>query len=258
MAAGRRQASAFGSLPDAVKPREQLRDAPSAAALSDESLLAILLKTGSAGCDVMTAARRLIAAAGSTSALVRSDWRTAVRAAQEYNRRHPDAPLKGFGPVKALELQAAFELTRRAYAPGGDDIRCIAISTPEDACRIFRRSALAGDEQETFFVLPLDSKHRPLCEFPEKVTRGTATAAPAHAREVFKCAIRWGAQCVFLAHNHPSGDPAPSRDDIALTERLVASSRILGIPVLDHIVIGDPSRPHGGFVSLRREGLAEF
>ncbi len=116
--------------------------------------------------------------------------------------------------------------------------------------------ALMGEEQEIFFVLPLDTKNHPLCTAPLRVTYGLLDQTPVHPREVFKAAIRWGAQSIIVAHNHPSGDPMPGKDDIRLTERLVEASRIIGIPLLDHLILGSPSSADGrGFVSLRKHGV---
>lgn len=252
-------ANDFKSLSDKVKPREQLRDAVSPAELKHEALLAILLKTGTAGCNVVELARRILSAFDSVTEMVKSDWRTLSGRIRDYNAQHPDHPIKGVGPVKVMELAAAFELVRRGYEIEGEDIRKIKVKTPEDAYRIFKEAALMGDEQENFLVIPLDAKAHPLVTSPLRVVRGTLTAAPVHVREVFKSAIRWGAQSVVVAHNHPSGDPTPSKDDIRLTEQLVDASRIIGIPVADHLIIGSADASNGlGYVSLRREGIVRF
>lgn len=249
-------ASDFKKLSDKVKPREQLRDAVSPSELKAEALLAILLRTGSAGCNVLETARRLVDAFGSVAELVKSDWRTLDRHIREYNELHPERKIKGVGQLKMLELAAAFELVRRGYEIDGEDIRKIKIAKPEDAYRIFCKAALTGEEQEGFFVLPLDTKNHPLCMAPLRVTYGLVDQAPAHPREVFKAAIRWGAQSIVVAHNHPSGDPTPGKDDILLTERLVEAGRIVGIPVIDHLVIGSPGSAGGrGFVSLKKSAL---
>jgi len=148
---------------------------------------------------------------------------------------------------------------RRGYEIDGEDIRKIKVKTPDDAYRIFKEAALLGDEQENFLVIPLDAKSHPLVTSPLRVIRGTSTAAPVHVREVFKSAIRWGAQSIVVAHNHPSGDPTPSKEDIRLTERLVDASRIVGIPIVDHLVIGrSDSSALRGYMSLRREGMVDF
>ena len=242
----------FKALPDELKPREQLLRAASPRDVSDEALLAVMLKTGSRGCDVGELARRLLRVFGSLHALVRADVRQLELTIKEYNRAHPEKRILGIGPVKALELTAAFELVRRGFEPMADDVRQRRIATSEDAWAVFKRALALGDEQENFFVLPLDSSKHPLCE-AVRVTRGTLDGSPVHVREVFKDAIKWGAHAVMVAHNHPSGDSTPSQDDIVLTRSLVDASTVVGIPLLDHLVLGN-----GRFVSLRENGDVAF
>ena len=245
--------SDFKQLSDKIKPREQLRDAVSPSELKPEALLAILLRTGSAGCNVLETARRLLDAFGSVSELVKSDWRTLDRHVREYNMSHQESKIKGVGQLKMLELAAAFELVRRGYEIDGEDIRRIKISKPEDSYRIFKEAVFVGEEQESFLVLPLDTKNHPLCTVPLHVAYGSLNQASVHPRDVFKAAIKWGAHSIIVAHNHPSGDPTPSKDDIRLTERLIEASRIIGIQLLDHLIIGSPESEDGrGFVSLRK------
>ena len=252
-------ASDFKKLSDKVKPREQLRDAVSPSELKPEALLAILLRTGAAGCNVLETARRLLDAFGSVSELVKSDWRTLERHIRDYNKRHSDRKIKGVGQLKMLELAAAFELVRRGYELDGEDIRKVRITNPEDSYRIFREAAFLGEEQEGFYVLPLDTKNRPLCTAPLRVTYGLVDQVLAHPREVFKAAIRWGAHAIIVAHNHPSGDPTPGRDDIRLTERLVDAGRIVGIPIIDHLILGSQeSAEDRGFVSLKKLGIGSL
>ena len=252
-------ANDFKNLSDTVRPREQLRDAVSPRELKPEALLAILLRTGAVGCNVLETARRLVDAFGSVAELVRSDWRTLERRICEYNELHPDRKIKGVGQLKMLELAAAFELVRRGYEIEGEDIRKIKVTKPEVALRIFLNADVVGDEQESFFALPLDAHCRPLCTVPIRITMGTADRATVHVREVFKSAVRWGAHSIIVAHNHPSGDSTPSSDDIRLTERLVEASRIIGVSILDHIVFAVSSvtdKPR--FTSFEREGLSPF
>ena len=242
----------FKALPDELKPREQLRRAASPRDVSEESLLAILLKTGANGCDVVELARRLLKAFGSLHALVRADGRQLERTIKDYNRSHPEKRILGIGPVKALELTAAFELVRRGFEPKADDVRLRRVTTSEDAYDVFKRGLALGDEQENFYVLPLDAKSHPLCE-AVRVTRGTLDRSPVHVREVFKDAIKWGAHAVMVAHNHPSGDPTPSAEDIVLTRCLVEASAVVGIPLVDHLVLGADR-----FASLRERGDVAF
>ena len=108
--------------------------------------------------------------------------------------------------------------------------------------------APAGLEVETFHSLALDVRHELLAH--EVVAVGTLTSAPVHPREVFRSALRRAAAALVVAHNHPSGDPEPSPEDVAVTRRLADAGRLLGVPLLDHVVLGE-----GRFVSLRERGL---
>ena len=242
----------FKLLSDELKPREKMRRASSVRTVDDASLLAVMLKTGVQGCDVVELSRRLLKAFGSLPRLVRCDWRELGETIRQYNKAHPSERVLGIGPTKQLELAAAFELVRRGFEVSPEDVRVKTVDSTEAAVEIFRRSLAMGEEQENLFVLPLDAKRHPLCE-PICATRGTLDMSPVHSREVFKDAIRWGAHAVIVAHNHPSGDPTPSREDIIVTKRLLEASLVVGIPLIDHIVIGNP-----GFASLRDLGLVAF
>lgn len=239
----------FKSLSDELKPREKMRRASSVRAVDDAALLAVMLKTGTQGCDVVESSRRLLKAFGSLPRLVRCDWRELGETIRQYNKAHPNERVLGIGPTKQLELAAAFELVRRGFDVSPEDVRAKVVDSTEAAVEIFRRALALGEEQENLFVLPLDAKRHPLCE-PICATRGTLDMSPVHSREVFKDAIRWGAHAVIVAHNHPSGDSTPSRDDVVVTKRLVEASAVIGIALLDHIVIGC-----GSHVSLRESGM---
>ena len=135
----------------------------------------------------------------------------------------------------------------RKHAPDGQRIvTARAIQNPADSAALF--SALLADEPaEVFAMLCLSTKHRVIAY--HEVSRGTLDATLVHPREVFKAALLANAAAIILAHNHPSGHPAPSPDDAALTTRLASAGEMLGIPVLDHIVIGD-----GRYFSFREAG----
>ncbi len=242
----------FKALSDELKPRERMRRAASIRSVDDASLLAIILKTGAPGCDVVELSRRLLKAFGSLSHLVRCDWRELGETIKRHNKEHPNERILGVGPVKQLLLAAAFELVRRGFELKPEDVRTRVVDSTEVAAEIFRRALEQGDEQENFFVLPLDAKNHPLSE-PICVTRGTLDGTPVHGREVFKDAIRWGAHAVIVAHNHPSGDPEPSREDIIVTKSLLEASTIVGIPLVDHLVLGRDS-----CVSIREKGFVSF
>ena len=136
-----------------------------------------------------------------------------------------------------------------------------AVRDPEAAYRLLRPlmdAASSGDSQETFFVLLLDTKNKVIGS-PVECTRGLLDTSLVHPREVFREAVRQSAASVILAHNHPSGDPTPTKEDIDITCRLIEAGNILGIRVLDHVVCGrataDTPTP---FISLREENLVDF
>ncbi len=149
--------------------------------------------------------------------------------------------LGGLSPVQARRLAAAFALAREV-----ERARRAPRASLRSAARVFHLMApeLAGLECETFHVLILDAKHR--LRARELVSQGTLTASLVHPREVFRAAIRLSAAALVVVHNHPSGDPEPSTEDLGATRRLVEAGRLLGIPLLDHVVIGE-----GRFVSIR-------
>ena len=234
-----------------IKPREQMERAASAHDVPDETILAILLKTGTVGCNVVEQARRLLKAFGGIQNLVSSDWRTLERRIAKYNAEHKEAPIKGLGHVKCLELAAAFELGFRGVRVKPEEIRLMKIRTADDAYRLFRSFALSGEGQENFLVVPLDSLKHPLCE-PITLFKGTVNETEVYAREVFRDAIRWCAHSVVVAHNHPSGDPSPSDDDLAVTRRLAEVAQIVGIELFDHLILGASSSVgERGFISIR-------
>ncbi len=147
----------------------------------------------------------------------------------------------GLGRAEAVRLVAAFALGRRVARtarPPRAPLR--------SAARVHRHlePELRGLQQETFHVLLLDGRHA--LRRRELVSSGTLTTSLVHPREVFRPAVREGAAAVICAHNHPSGDPEPSAEDLDVTRRLLRAGRTLGIPLLDHVVIGE-----GRFVSLR-------
>jgi len=251
-------ANDFKEMANELKPREQMRRFASASDLRDEALLAILLRTGAPGCDVLELSRRLISAFGTLGEFVRADWRTIRERIKEYNQSHPERRILGIGNVKQMELAAAFELVRRGYETKPDDVTRIHIGSCEAAYRVFRKVATMGDDKENFWVLPLDGKNHPLCE-PIKLTRGTKDASVVDPSEAFREAIRWGASGIVVAHNHPSGNPEPSKEDVKITEHLIGTSKVLSIRMLDHLVLGSPESANGqGFVSIRNFAVLKF
>ena len=231
-------ANGFKNLVAELKPREKIEQAGTASAASAAELLAIILKTGTAGCDVMELSRRLIDAFGGVEELVRTDYNSLKSGVAEYNRKNPERKILGLGRVKILELTAAFELARRGYAARKDAKKPILSS--DDAAAVFRSVLNSGTERETFWALPLDAKKRPLSE-PQVVSLGTANGVGFHLRDVFAMAVRWNAVGLVVAHNHPSGSPSPSKRDDVLTQGLCEAGKIMGIPLLDHIILGADS-----------------
>lgn len=248
----------YKDTPEELRPRERLMRTGNPQELSDEDLLAIILKTGFPGCDVWELSHRLLTAFHSLHELVRADARTIEARIAEYNLRRPDRPILHVGPVKLLSLQAAFELSRRANKILDGEFRTKNLRSSSAAYSVFSGVVGAEPEQEHFFVLPTDSDFHPLCD-PIPVSKGTAAGVAVHPRDVFREAIRWNAHAIIVAHNHPCGDPTPSDDDIELTRQLLEVAKLHSIPLLDHLVLGtDDSVGGKGFVSIRNLAVLKF
>jgi DNA repair protein RadC len=220
------------------RPQERLQRL-GATALSDTELLAMLLRSGTQGQDVITLSTRLISEGGSLAGLI--SW-------QETDFRR----LKGIGHVKALQLVTVMEIARRvASQPAGES----PLLNRADLVGSFLQPVAQGLQVEKFWVLCLNRKNRLLKRV--EVSSGTATAALAHPREVFREAIRECATAVICAHNHPSGDPAPSAADLHLTRQLREAAKAVDIDLVDHVIIGRASAdPTGrGFYSFREAGV---
>lgn len=221
-----------------LKPREKIESAGTASAATAVELLAVILKTGAEGCDVMELSRRLINAFGGVEELVKTDLNTLKSGVAGYNKRNPERKILGLGRVKMLELAAAFELARRGYAARKDPKKPIRSSA--DAAEAFRSALKGGEEREMFWVLPLDAKKRPLSD-AQLLSIGTVNGVGVHPRDVFAIAVRWNASAIVVAHNHPSGSLKPSKMDDELTRGLYDAGKMMGIPLVDHIVLGSES-----------------
>ncbi len=230
-------------IPSSLRPREEF-ERRGAAAVSDEVLLAILLRSGTPKKNVIALARELLVRTGGLGALSKMSFEELLALG-----------VKGFGKVKAMELASALELGRRAAAQAPGD-RPPAVREPETVYRLIAPLAHSL-AQEVFWVVLLDTKNR-LIGRPVEAHRGTLNSSPVHPREIFKRAISHSAAAVILAHNHPSGDPTPSAEDITITKRLIEGARLLGINVLDHVIIGTPGANTPGHLSLRERGLVSF
>jgi DNA repair protein RadC len=217
-------------LPAELRPRERML-VEGAGALSIAELLAILLRTGSRRRSALQVATDLLCGHGSLDRLAGASPQELCQTA-------------GVGEVKALHLLAAFELGRRlgALPPR---VRPV-VHAPSDAAALVMPD-LRFQDTERFWVLLLNTKNEVLDRI--EVFRGGLASSPVHPREVFKAAIRHGAAGVILVHNHPSGDPTPSQADLAVTARLGRAGGVMGIPIIDHIIIGDRR-----FISLRERG----
>ena len=212
-------------------PRERALRA-GAGALSDEELIALLLGTGLAGEPVTVLAARILASVGGLSGLGRAGTRGI-------------AELRGVGAVRALRLVAAMEMGRRAQARPLPTTLRIGASSDVDAAM---RPRLAHLEVEVFYALALDARNRPIAEL--KIATGTIDACAVGPADVFRALLREAATGVVLVHNHPSGRPEPSREDIELTARIVRAGQILGVRVLDHVIVASE-----GYYSFLDAGL---
>ena len=218
-------------LDSSERPRERLaRLGPQA--LSQAELLAILLRTGVPGENAVQVGQRLLQTFGGLSGLHRAS-------VDEVCAQH------GLGEAKAAQIKAAIELGRRMMLEAPDEKP--AIHSPADAAALvqYEMSAL---EQEELRVLLLDTRNR--VQDIVTVYRGSLNSSQVRVGELFRAAIRRNAAAIIVVHNHPSGDPAPSPDDIAVTRAIVQSGKLLDVEVLDHLVIG-----HGRYVSLKERGL---
>lgn len=201
------------------RPRERLwRRGPNA--IGDEELLAILLGTGVRKHTAREVAAALVKANGGVIAVSRATPREL-------------AQVVGIGAARATRIAAAFELGRRAVEA---EQRRETVAHPEDVFRVVG-PRLAGLQQEVFLALGLDIRNG-LLDVVE-VARGTVHGVEVHPREVFRPLIRMAAAGAVLVHNHPSGNPTPSSDDVELTNRMRSVGELLGIPIVDHVVIGD-------------------
>ena len=218
-------------LPPELRPREKLLS-HGPAALQDAELLAILLRTGTAGNGVLQMAQQLLDRFQGLGGLLRADGAAL-------------ATVKGLGPAKRAELLAVLELARRTLA--AEMVRRPVFYSPQ-AVRDFLRLELAELGHEVFAVLFLDAQHR-LIRF-EPMFRGTLTQTSVYPREVLKRALALDAAAVILAHNHPSGVAEPSKADEFLTQSLKTALQMIDVRVLDHFVVG-----RGPVVSFAERGL---
>ena len=220
------------------RPQERLLQLGSAA-LADTELIAMVLRNGTHGQDVMTLASKLIHASGSLAGLV--GWKEG-----DY-RRH-----KRIVRVKALQLMATMEIARRVM---GQPLPLEPLLDEAQSVSAYMAPFAAGLEVEKFWVLCLNRKGRLIRRV--EVTSGTASSTLVHPREVFREAIREASSGIVCVHNHPSGDPSPSSQDIRITRALREAASALEITLMDHVILGRPEAdPHcRGYYSFRGAGI---
>lgn len=218
-------------LESSQRPRERLASL-GATSLSNAELIAILLRTGIKGINAVQLGQKILMNCGGLAGLHRLSYTELCR-------------MRGVGPAKAAQIKAAVELGNRfaASTPTEHPV----IQSPEDAASLilYEMGAL---EQEHLNVMLLDTRNR-MVKLVE-VYRGSLNSSLIRVSEVFKEAVRANAAAIIVIHNHPSGDPTPSQEDISVTRAIVQAGKLLDIEVLDHIVVGKNS-----FISLKSRGL---
>jgi DNA repair protein RadC len=219
-------------LPDDDRPRERLASA-GPGALSNAELLAILLRVGVEGENAVRLGQRILTDLGGLRGLHRASAADLCR-------------VRGIGAAKAAQLVAAVELGRR-IAVATPDERPV-VRSPADAANLVMFE-LSAREQEYLMVILLDTRNRVIGR-PVEVYHGSLNTSLVRVGEVFREAIRANAAALVVAHNHPSGDPSPSPEDVAVTRAIVEAGKLLDVDVLDHLVIGQHR-----FVSMKERGL---
>lgn len=223
-------------VPPHDRPRERL-ERLGASALSDAELLAVLLRTGKKGMSAVDLGRKLVQRFGSLDGLARQSISEITK-------------VEGIGKAKATLLKAAFAIHER--------VQSVSMQwQPFDSPQIiydYMIEKTRSLQVEVLFGLALDTKMR-LIRYDE-ITRGILNQTLVHSREVFREAISAAAAYLILAHNHPSGDPTPSADDVRTTREMAEAGKILGIPLLDHVILGKshPRHPRG-YVSMKEMGI---
>lgn len=218
-------------LPSQEQPRERFKHS-GPLALSHAELLSILIRTGTVQSSARDLADKILLQTEGLKGLATANIAELMK-------------IHGMGETKSIQVLAAVELGRRMFTLETDDLP--TIRSPKDAAAVFL-STLRYQEKEHFLAAHLNTKNQVLSV--ETISIGTLNASLVHPRELFKTAVRRSSAALILAHNHPSGDPKPSTEDIQLTRRLQQAGEIMGIEILDHLIIGGDQ-----FVSLKEKGL---
>ncbi|NDI34034.1 RadC family protein [Chengkuizengella sediminis] len=218
-------------VPENDRPRERMLQY-GAQVLSNAEIIAILLRTGSFDESAITLAQKVLKKFGGLRHLVDASTEQLIE-------------MKGIGPAKALQIQAGIELGRRLAKSKLE--HHITIRSPEDAAK-YMMEDLRYLQKEHFICLFLNTKNQLIAQ--ETLSMGSLNASIVHPREVFRAAIKRSSASIICVHNHPSGDPTPSSEDIEITNRLLEAGQVIGIEVLDHLIIGDQN-----FISLKERGL---
>lgn len=221
----------FHLLPKELKPRERLIQY-GAQALSNQELIAILLRTGTKHANVMQVALELLETIGELQELSTISYEELIT-------------INGIGPTKALELLATIEMGKRIFK--SKTVKGDTIHSSQWVGQ-YLIDEIGGLHQENVVALYLNTKNQIIKK--EIVFKGSLNSSIAHPREIFRIGVRSSAARLIIGHNHPSGNPSPSEADYQFTKRLEQAGEIIGIELLDHIIVGDDE-----FVSLREEGF---
>lgn len=221
----------INELPASERPRERLKES-GPASLSNSELLAIILRTGTAAENVLGLASRLLSRFGGLVGLARASLSELCAE-------------RGVGQAKAAQLKAALELGRRLSSTHPEE-RAV-VRTPQDVANLLM-AEMSFLDQEQLRVVLLTSKNQ-VVSIPD-VYKGNVNTSLIRPSELFREAVRENCPAIIVVHNHPSGDPDPSPEDIAVTEQIVAAGKVLDIEVLDHMIIGGQR-----YVSLKERGV---
>ncbi len=228
-----KQPNTIKEIPETERPYEKC-ERKGAQSLSDEELLAVLLRTGTRGENVLELARRILYHTGKTGILGIHQF-SMERLMQ----------IRGVGKVKAVQISCISELAKRLSKATYQEALCFA--DPETIARYYMED-MRHEKQELMKLLMLNTKAKLIGE--TNISKGTVNASLVTPRELFIEALQKNAVSIVIMHNHPSGDPTPSREDMLTTKRILDAGALIGIDLLDHIIIGN-----NRYVSFREEGM---